>query len=262
MFYSLYSFFTKQINVKCYNVVGEKTMAASQDEIKVWNKKAPVSIYVLGKAQKEMRGMSMAEVIKISKRKIRVLSLVLGMFILIGSTGCAQQTQQDSNNSGGGAVALAQADKSTTGKRVYFAAPLFSEAEREYNLKIVTILEDYGYDVFFPQRNGFLASELAGKTEAEKTEMIFNKDKEEVLKADILFFMLDGRVPDEGACVELGIAYASGKRCYGFKSDARSIELDMDLNPMISGCFIKTFYNLNGEELIKSLEEYLKDNEL
>ena len=155
MFYSLYSFFTKQINVKCYNVVGEKTMAASQDEIKVWNKKAPVSIYVLGKAQKEMRGMSMAEVIKISKRKIRVLSLVLGMF-----------------------------------------------------------------------------------------------------------FMLDGRVPDEGACVELGIAYASGKRCYGFKSDARSIELDMDLNPMISGCFIKTFYNLNGEELIKSLEEYLKDNEL
>ena len=60
--------------------------------------------------------MSMAEVIKISKRKIRVLSLVLGMFILIGSTGCAQQTQQDSNNSGGGAVALAQADKSTTGK--------------------------------------------------------------------------------------------------------------------------------------------------
>ena len=95
--YSLYSFFTKQINVKCYNVVGEKTMAASQDEIKVWNKKAPVSIYVLGKAQKEMRGMSMAEVIKISKRKIRVLSLVLGMFILIGSTGCAQQTQQDSN---------------------------------------------------------------------------------------------------------------------------------------------------------------------
>ena len=46
MFYSLYSFFTKQINVQCYNVVGEKTMAASQDEIKVWNKKAPVSNYV------------------------------------------------------------------------------------------------------------------------------------------------------------------------------------------------------------------------
>ena len=36
----------------------------------------------------------------------------------------------------------------------------------------------------------------------------------------------------------------------------------MDLNPMISGCFTKLFYNLNEEELIKSLEEYLTDNEL
>ena len=156
----------------------------------------------------------------------------------------------------------ASTDVQTTGRKVYFAAPLFSESEREYNLKIVNILESYGYEVFLPQRDGFLASELEGKTEEEKTEMIFQKDTEEVLKADILFMILDGRVPDEGACVELGIAYANGKRCYGFKSDARSVELDMDLNPMITGCFTKLFYDLNEEELIKSLEEYLKNNQL
>lgn len=149
-----------------------------------------------------------------------------------------------------------------TGKRIYFAAPLFSDGEREYNLKIVSILESYGYEVFLPQRDGFLAPELEGKTEEEKTEMIFQKDEEEVLKSDILFMLLDGRVPDEGACVELGIAYANGKRCYGFKSDARSVELDMDLNPMITGCFTKIFYDLDGEELIRSLEEYLKNNPL
>lgn len=38
--------------------------------------------------------------------------------------------------------------------------------------------------------------------------------------ADIIFAVLDGRAPDEGVCVELGLAYANGKRCYGFKSDA------------------------------------------
>ena len=92
--------------------------------------------------------------------------------------------------------------------------------------------------------------------------MIFQKDRDEVLKADILFMVLDGRVPDEGACVELGIAYANGKRCYGIKGDARSVELDMDLNPMITGCFTKLFYNLDNEKLIKSLEAYLKDNDL
>ncbi|MCR5067833.1 MAG: hypothetical protein K6A14_07215 [Erysipelotrichaceae bacterium] len=46
------------------------------------------------------------------------------------------------------------------------------------------------------------------------------------------------------------------------KSDARSVEMDMDLNPMIAGCFIKLFYNLDGDELIKSLEEYLQNNQL
>ena len=156
----------------------------------------------------------------------------------------------------------AASEQDAAGKRVYFAGPLFNEAEREYNLKLVTILESYGYEVFLPQRDGFLAPELEGKTAEEKTQMIFQKDRDEVLKADILFMVLDGRIPDEGACVELGIAYASGKRCYGIKGDARSVELDMDINPMITGCFTKLFYNLDNEELLKSLEEYLKENQL
>jgi nucleoside 2-deoxyribosyltransferase len=73
---------------------------------------------------------------------------------------------------------------------------------------------------------------------------------------------LDGRVPDEGACVELGIAYGNGKRCYGFKTDTRSIEMGLDINPMISGCMIKVFKNNDGEQLIKELKEYLSENEL
>lgn len=197
-------------------------------------------------------------------RLSKVLSLVLLIIVLAGLSAC--------NSTGSSASESAEATTNTetetettqdfTGKRIYFAAPLFSAAEREYNLKIVSILESYGYEVFLPQRDGFLAPELEGKSEEEKTEMIFKKDEEEVLKADIIFMMLDGRAPDEGACVELGIAYANGKRCYGFKSDSRSVELDMDLNPMITGCFTKLFYNLDEEELIKSLEDYLKENEL
>lgn len=215
------------------------------------------------------------------KRRLeKVVSVVLAVVIAVGLAACntnsgagagnpatvqaatTDQADQVDKAEAGQTEAADQADQATNGKRVYFAAPLFNEAEREYNLKIVSILEAHGYEVFLPQRDGFLAPELEGKTEEEKTEMIFAKDRDEVLKADILFMMLDGRVPDEGACVELGIAYASGKRCYGLKGDARSVELDMDLNPMITGCFIKLFYNLDEEELIKSLEEYLEQNEL
>ncbi len=190
----------------------------------------------------------------------KMISVCLTVFLLAGLCACAPKDSDDPAPSP--APTPVPSGETGTGKRVYFAAPLFSDAEREYNLKIVGILESYGYEVFLPQRDGFLAPELEGKTEQEITDIIFEKDKEEVLKADILFILLDGRVPDEGACVELGIAYASGKRCYGFKSDARAVELGMDLNPMITGCFIKLFYNLDGEELIRSLKEYLKDHSL
>lgn len=158
----------------------------------------------------------------------------------------------------------AKSEKQTAeaGKRVYFAAPLFSQSEKDYNEKLTKVLEDHGYEVFLPQRDGYLAAELEGKTEEELTEMIFEKDRDEVLKADIIFMNLDGRVPDEGACVELGIAYASGKRCYGFKTDSRSVEINMDLNPMITGCFTKLFKNFDGDELIREIEEYLDENEL
>ena len=162
----------------------------------------------------------------------------------------------------GNSSSQTSATSEVEGKRVYFAAPLFSQAERDYNLKVVTVLESHEYSVFLPQRDGFLASELAGLTEEEKTKKIFEKDREELLHADICFALLDGRTPDEGVCVELGIAYARGKRCYGFKTDARSVELDMDLNPMISGCLSKLFYNTNGEAALASLTDYLSDNRL
>jgi Nucleoside 2-deoxyribosyltransferase len=125
------------------------------------------------------------------------------------------------------------------GKQVYFAAPMFSASEREYNLKVTKVLEEFGYKVFLPQRDGIEAARLDGKKEEELVKMIFPLDVGEVKKADIVFMNIDGRAPDEGACVELGIAYGVGKRCYGFKTDPRTVELSLEMNPMISGCMIK-----------------------
>ncbi len=148
------------------------------------------------------------------------------------------------------------------GKKIYFACPMFSQADKNYNLEIVKVLEDYGYQVFLPQRDGIEAAQLEGKTEEELTEMIFGLDASEVKKADIIFMNIDGRVPDEGACVELGIAYANGKRCYGFKTDTHSVELGLDLNPMISGCMIKIFKNFDGNQLKEEMKQYLSKNAL
>lgn len=149
-----------------------------------------------------------------------------------------------------------------TGKRVYFAAALFNEMEREYNLRIASILTSYGYDVFMPQRDGYEEKELKGKTQEEITELIFKKDIEEIEKADILFAILDGAVPDEGMCVEIGIAYAKGKRCYGLRNDMRTSERGFDLNIMITGCCEKIFNDEDYEKMIDSLKDYLSKNKL
>ncbi len=146
--------------------------------------------------------------------------------------------------------------------RVYFAGPLFCKAEKDFNKALALMLEQAGYSVFLPQRDGFEAAMLEDKTEQEKTDMIFAKDVSEILNADIFFMVLDGRVPDDGACVELGIAYASKKRCYGVKTDVRAIELDMDLNPLIAGCFSKIFKNYDGDALLNTIKEYLVNNKL
>ena len=148
------------------------------------------------------------------------------------------------------------------GKKVYFAAPMFNHSEKDFNLKITKVLEDFGYQVLLPQRNGIEAAKLQGKSEEELIQMIFDLDAGEVKKTDIVFMNIDGRIPDEGACVELGIAYSCGKRCYGFKTDTRSVELGLEMNPMISGCMIKIFKNYDGDKLIEDIKQYLSENKL
>ena len=83
-----------------------------------------------------------------------------------------------------------------------------------------------------------------------------------IKKADIVFMNIDGRVPDEGASVELGIAYGIGKRCYGFKTDTRAVEFGLEMNPMISGCMIEIFKNYDGDKLVEEIKQYLAKNKL
>jgi nucleoside 2-deoxyribosyltransferase len=94
--------------------------------------------------------------------------------------------------------------------KIYFAAPLFNQAESEFNAQLCFKLEKMGFRVFLPQRDGVESSKSTYKemSKDERRRAMFTMDRDEILAADIFLFILDGRVPDEGACVELGIAYA------------------------------------------------------
>jgi len=148
------------------------------------------------------------------------------------------------------------------GKRVYLASPMFNKMEKDYNIKLAGILEEYGYTVFVPQCEGLEAALLKDITEDELVKIIFALDKAKVEESDIIFMNLDGRVPDEGACVELGMGYALGKRCYGIMTDTRTVESGMTLNPMITGCMIKVFMDYDGDVAVAELRDYLSKNSL
>ena len=187
-------------------------------------------------------------------KKYRITALALALVLVFAGLGVFPAAF-----AADGQEAAAEAGN---GKKVYFAGPMFNQAEKDFNLRITELLEEFGYEVFLPQRDGIEAAQLEGKTEEELTEMIFALDEEQVRKADIVFMNMDGRAPDEGACVELGIGYALGKRCYGFKTDTRAVESSLDLNPMISGCMIRIFRNFDGAQLMEEIRQYLAGNEL
>jgi len=64
-------------------------------------------------------------------------------------------------------------------------------------------------------------------------------DRSQIITSDVSLFVLDGRVPDEGACVDLGIAYChkslktSEKLLVGLHTDSRASFLGVRLNPMV-----------------------------
>ena len=76
-------------------------------------------------------------------------------------------------------------------------------------------------------------------TPEERRHAMFCLDRDTILTCDVFLFVLDGRVPDEGACVELGIAYChkhlqqGEKLLVGLHTDARAAFVSSKLNPMV-----------------------------
>ena len=138
---------------------------------------------------------------------------------------------------------------------LYFAAPLFSQAELEFNATIAAQLQKH-FAVYLPQRDGGLFADLVGR-ENQSVEtasaFIFRKDVDAINDADVLLVVLDGRVVDEGAAFEVGYAYAKGKVCVGLQTDPRRL-VPFGNNPMINGPLIQIFCSV--EQLLNWSESY------
>ena len=96
--------------------------------------------------------------------------------------------------------------------KVYFAAPLFTTAERAWNAEVAEGLRSAGHEIFLPQEQEPGLDDPA----------IFASDVAGIDWADGLVAIMDGPDPDSGTSWEVGYAFAAGKPIVLVRTDIRA----------------------------------------
>lgn len=113
-------------------------------------------------------------------------------------------------------------------KTVYLAAPLFSEAERDFNSKLSDEIKNAGFYVFLPQED---SNNI--KDEKNRQQIIFNKNVDAIESSDIIVAVIDGTDVDSGTAWEIGCAFARGKTIIGLRTDFRTLGIEGTVNLMV-----------------------------
>jgi nucleoside 2-deoxyribosyltransferase len=113
--------------------------------------------------------------------------------------------------------------------RVYLAAPLFSEGERDYNLSIARSLRNNFFDVFLPQEKG----DDSHTRDKEEQSRIFSENLKALEKSDIIVAVIDGADADSGTAWEMGYAYAQKKQVIALRTDFRRAGMYEKVNLML-----------------------------
>lgn len=113
-------------------------------------------------------------------------------------------------------------------RAVYLAAPLFSEAERDFNRRLRDEIKGTGFNVFLPQED---SNNVKGEKNRQK--IIFNKNTDAIESSDIIVAVIDGIDVDSGTSWEIGYAFAKGKPIIGLRTDFRTLGIEGTVNLMI-----------------------------
>ncbi len=138
--------------------------------------------------------------------------------------------------------------------RVYLAAPLFSEAEKTYNLKVLSLLEKHLYEVYLPQEvgdNTHCRDNLAHRE-------IFEKHVAAIRESDFVVAVVDGADADSGTAWEMGFAAAVGVPVVALRTDFRMVGMCERVNLMLEQSAEKVVSTM--EDLPAALGSPLESN--
>jgi len=113
--------------------------------------------------------------------------------------------------------------------RIYLAAPMFSESERDYNREIAGMLGQNFFEVHLPQETG----DNTAFRETNTHLRIFEINKQALHDSDIIIAIIDGADADSGTAWEMGYATALGKRVIALRTDFRMVGIQERVNLML-----------------------------
>jgi len=139
---------------------------------------------------------------------------------------------------------------------IYLAGPLFSIAERDFNLMLAETIKGKVDDItiILPQLE---AKEISGSEIFAKVMFTYCLSKIE--DCDCLIAILEGSDADSGTCIEMGYAYSKKIPIIGIRTDARESE-DRGLNLMVSNVCYKLINDasMSVETIAVLISEELK----
>ncbi|WP_342304260.1 nucleoside 2-deoxyribosyltransferase [Methanolobus sp. ZRKC5] len=138
-------------------------------------------------------------------------------------------------------------------KQIYLAGPLFSQAERDFNILLRDRLVEMGFAVFLPQEDG---NDTEFNRMEDRQRIIFENDVRGIDESDIVLAVLDGGSDvDSGTAWEMGYAYAKGMPVLGLKTDFRTFGDEGIINLMM-GISVDALER-DVEGILKVMENYL-----
>jgi nucleoside 2-deoxyribosyltransferase len=127
-------------------------------------------------------------------------------------------------------------------KEVYVAGPLFNKMENEHNAILTALLEDAGYSVFNPIRDGVeSAASFDSMDDDVLCEQIYQIDVRAIQECRIFIANLDGIQVDDGTAFEIGYAAAQfpdTKLMIAHLTDTRMNVPPFPRNPMVYQPFL------------------------
>jgi nucleoside 2-deoxyribosyltransferase len=138
-------------------------------------------------------------------------------------------------------------NQSSKQTQIYLAAPLFTQGERDFNLRLGARLKDNGYRVFLPQQE---CTGLEG-------EDIYKTCLSGLRAAAIVVAILDGADADSGTCWECGYAASREIPIVAVRTDFRMSGDTGGFNAMLYYCAAKIVSDTDRafEQILSAIDE-------